>query len=139
MKLQCAICENSYSSRFVCAKCKVDPANVDWREGNESLSNFSDVENTLSTEGEEVPWNEGPSWQPSPLFSQIARLLQEGRLSRSEIAMEAKCSLRQVYRVANAVGFGPRVIPKIGRHIREIWGRNVAREWEEAVRTLVGT
>jgi hypothetical protein len=93
---RCVICGDARGTRYVCAPCKADPANVDWRES-------SALELVAGEPRGHVPAPEADD-EFSPKFVSVASLLLTERgLSLRAVARRCHCSLAFVRKVLNRV------------------------------------
>lgn len=97
---QCSCCGNAYDTRWLCADCRADPANADWYEGREDIT-----ENDYAASSDKrPPWNESAArWRPSRRFCRVVEMLVEG-VSQTQIAKQCGCSRQYVTKIAAEVG-----------------------------------
>lgn len=79
----CAICDDAYGTRFVCASCRADPANADWCERSEF----------------EVLDGDGVAPEPRQTPSEVLRADRSARLERDVLDALVNRSIRIPARV----------------------------------------
>lgn len=67
----CAVCDGTNATTVLCSVCRADPANADWRDGNEVLTDQID---SFSSTARVTPW-ERPVRTPTEKARMILCLL----------------------------------------------------------------
>ncbi len=90
---RCEICADAYGTRYVCAPCRVDPANDAWGVGREKS-----VAETHQ-DAQPTPWNDPPKrWKPSKVeFLVLEAFVDFPNHSLEEIAEKVGCAVAYVY------------------------------------------
>lgn len=93
MNARCSICGDAYGTRYVCAECRADPANVDWVEGRE------DSVATTPTSFAGTPWGGA---NESRLDSIKSAIEVDPLASNADIARATGASVARVSEVRRA-------------------------------------
>lgn len=95
MITRCAICGDGYGTRYICPRCRAEPANHEWRESSEREVGFSEVLDVPAARA-------GVSARSrvlTPKQEQVVRLLAAGKTA-AEAAQIVGCTPQYVRTVA---------------------------------------
>lgn len=81
----CAVCDGTNATTRLCPVCRADPANTDWREGDEVPCDFLD---TLPSSLRAVTWDTAPR-QATDLQQRVLVLL-----ARDDVPMPRRVQIR---------------------------------------------
>lgn len=96
---RCSVCGDAYGTRFVCAPCRLDPANARWSEAPKGEVLYE----RLPEAGGRMPWGEGEDHGVTPMFRAVVLLLiTERDLSLRALARLAGCTEGYIRKVINS-------------------------------------